>query len=166
MTSVVPYAKEGRPMIRRVAVAACLAGLVLGGAARAQDKTEVPKDMQEAAAKLKEHLGKLAQNGELVPLTAEPLAKTFPDYRFLALRFRIYPVARAMPEGMKPSNLFAVPKQGKPEAIKDAQGLEKFFREHAPAADSEATASALVRSWLSLSPEFFQDGFYKLEVGK
>jgi hypothetical protein len=155
-------------MIRLVAVTASLAALLGYGAARAQDKKtqEVPKEVQQDQARLKEHLGEQANNGQIVPLAAEPLGKTFPDYRFYALRFHIYPVAMMLPKGMKPSNLFALPKEGKPQHLKDAPALEKFFQAHAPAAKSKESAAALAQSWLLLSPEFFQDGFYQLEVGK
>src|SRR5262245_49121802 len=85
----------------------------------------------EGQAQLKEHLGKLAMGGTFVAITTPELAKNFPDYQFVALRFRIYPVARQMPEGMKPSNVFAVPKQGKPEPLKDERALQAFFQKHA-----------------------------------
>src|SRR5262249_48859471 len=90
----------------------------------------------------------------------------FPDHEFFAVRFRIYPVARVLPEGMKPSNIFAVSKAGKVQHLKDEKTLEGFFRTDGPAAKSNDDASALVQSWLSLSPEFLQDGFYKFEVSK
>jgi hypothetical protein len=145
-----------------------LAGLLLGPAVQAGQKQGPSEEAQKAQARLKEHLGKLAMGGTFVAITAPELAKLFPDYQFVALRFRIYPVARQMPEGMKPSNVFAVPKQGKPEHLKDERALQTFFQKQAPAVKDkgETTASELVRSWLSLSQEFIQDGFYKFEVSK
>jgi hypothetical protein len=139
----------------------CLAVLLGGAQLGAAQK-------QDAQARLKEHLGKLAAGGQIVPLAGEPLAKIFPEHQFFALRFRIYPVARELPKGMKPSNVFAVPRQGQPEHLKDERALEAFFRAHAPAVKGkdDETAARLVRAWLSLSQEFVQDGFYKFEVGK
>ncbi|MCI0464404.1 MAG: hypothetical protein L0Z62_46310 [Gemmataceae bacterium] len=155
-------------MIRSIATMTL--AVLLGAAVQGQEgqKQGVSQEAQKAQARLKKHLGKLAMGGQFVSITAPDLAKNFPDYQFVALRFRIYPVARQMPEGMKPSNLFTVPKQGKPEHLKDGRALEAFFHKHAPAVKDkgDSTASELVRSWLSLSQEFVQDGFYKFEVSK
>ncbi len=156
-------------MTRAIATVS-LAALLIGAAVRADagQKQDLSEEARKAQAQLKEHLGKLAMGGQFVAITAPDLAKNFPEYQFVALRFRIYPVARELPKGMKPSNLFAVPRQGKPEHLKDAAALQAFFRSHAPAVKDkgEATASQLVRSWLALSQEFVQDGFYKFEVSK
>jgi hypothetical protein len=154
-------------MNRRLATAGCLAALLLCGQAAVwgQDPKEAQgKDSKAAQERLAKHLGDLAKGGQIVSIGSEPLAKTFPDYQFFALRFRIYPVARVLPEGMKPSNVFAVPKDGKPEHLKDEKTLEAFFGKHGPAARGKTEAATLVRSWLSLSQEFVQDGFYKFDL--
>jgi hypothetical protein len=149
-------------MIRLLTAAGCLAALALCSAASAR---------LEGAGKAEKQLGEyLAEHkitgGQVVSLAAPPLAKNFPDYEFFAVRFRIYPVARKLPEGMKPSNIFAVSKDGKVRHLKDEKALEGFFRADGPAAKTNEDASSVVQAWLSLSPDFIQDGFYKFEVSK
>jgi len=154
-------------MIRLVSAAGCVVALALAGAAQAGVKAQPGGAAAEKAkAQLIEHLGAKAKNGQIVYLDAPSLAKSFPDYQFFALRFRQFPVARVLPEGMKASNVFAVSKDGKVEHLKDAKVLEGFFRTHGAAAKNEDTAGALNQGWLTLSQEFIQDGFYAFKLGK
>lgn len=92
------------------------------------------------------------------------VGKTLPNHHFIVVRYRIFPVARVLPEGMHPSNLFAVSKDGKLEHLKDAKTLEAFFRAHSPAVKSEPDAKAMLAAWLTLAQEFHQDGMYLFEV--
>ena len=149
-------------MIRWLTAASCLAALTLCSAGQAGEKAP-SKGEKQLAEYVAQH--KLT-GGQIVSLAAPVLAKNFPDHEFFALRFRIYPVARVMPEGMKPSNIFVVSKDGKVRHLKDAKTLEGFFRADGPAAKTNAAASSIAEAWLSLSPEFIQDGFYKFEVSK
>jgi hypothetical protein len=157
-------------MIRRTSVAGCLVALALSaGAAPAGDKGRpggASKEAEAAKKQLIEHLGDRAKNGQVIHIDAPALSKSFPGYEFFALRFRLYPVARMIPKGMKASNAFAVAKDGKVEHLQDARGLEAFFRKHGAAASSEDTAGNLVQGWLWLAQEFVQDGFYKFKIGK
>jgi hypothetical protein len=142
--------------------------LVLAGAAWASAQPPAEQKMPENVAKAKElitaHLAKInGKNGTVLWLNDDSLAKTFPKHAFFAVRFRIYPVAMQMPEGMKPSNVFAV-KDGKFEQIKDAKALEAFFKQNAAALDKETAQTTAAHSWLCLSQEFVQDGFYKFEI--
>lgn len=153
-------------MIRCLSVLSCLAALGLWAAATdAGDKAQSPA-VEKAQKLLMEHLGDKAKGGTIVHLAAPALNKSFPDHEFFALRFRIYPVARIMPAGMKPSNVFAVAKEGKIQHLKDAKILEAFFRQQGAAATSEASAGAVAQAWLWVAQEFVQDGFYKFKVGK
>jgi len=149
-------------MNRLLTAAGCLVALALGSASHAGEKTGSKGEKQLAEYLAQQKI----TGGQVVSLAAPPLARNFPDYEFFALRFRIYPVARVMPEGMKPSNIFAVSKDGKIRHLKDEKTLEGFFRTDGPTAKNKDSASDLVVAWLSLSPEFIQDGFYKFEVSK
>jgi len=46
--------------------------------------------------------------------------------------------------------------------LKDQKTLEGFFRPDGPAAKTDDDASSITQAWLSLSPEFIQDGFYQV----
>jgi hypothetical protein len=154
-------------MIRRFVAAGCLAALVLAGAAQAGEKGQQDVGTTEKAMKrLLEQLGDRAKTAQVTPITAPALKKAFDGYHFFAVRYRIFPVARMLPKGMKPSNVFAVSKTGLVEHLKDAKVLEGFFRTHAAAAKNEDTAGALAQGWVTLSQEFVQDGFFKFNVGK
>src|SRR5262249_26871755 len=107
-----------------------------------------------------------AKNGQIHHIDAPALAKSFPGHQFFALRFRVYPVARVMPEGMKPSNVFAVSNDGKVEHLQDAKALETFFRSNGAPAKTEETAGAGAAGRLRRAQEFVQDGCYKCSVGK
>jgi hypothetical protein len=159
-------------MIRRMFVAGCLVALALyAGTAPAGEKAQpggASKEAAEAAKKLLlEHLGDKVKNAQVVAhIDAPALHKSFPGYEFFAVRFRIYPVARMIPKGLKASNVFAVSKDGKVDHLKDAKALEAFFHNHGMAAKSEKAAGNLVQGWLWLSQEFVQDGYYKFTIGK
>ena len=154
-------------MMRRAFALSCLAALALAaGAAPAGEKAGIAKEAEMAKKQLLEHLGDKAKNGQVAHIAAPALTKSFAGYEFFAVRFRLYPVARMIPEGMKASNVFAVSKEGKVEHLKDAKRLEAFFHKHAAAAKDEETAGSLAQGWLWLSQEFIQDGFYKFKMGK
>ncbi len=152
-------------MIRLLSATGCLAALLSCGAAPGGDKA-ASKQGGKGEQQLTDYLKlRNVNGGQVVPITAAPLAQTFPDYQFFAVRFRQYPVARVLPEGMKASNLFAV-RGDKVETLKTGQGLKGFFRSHAPAVKEEEDAAPVLQSWLWLTQEFVQDGFYKFEIDK
>ncbi|HYV39105.1 MAG TPA: hypothetical protein VE988_25690 [Gemmataceae bacterium] len=128
----------------------------------AEQKT--PENVNKAKEVVSAHLAKInGKNATIVWINDDSLTKTFPKHVFLAVRFRIYPVAMQMPEGMKPSNIFAV-KDGKFEQVKDAKALEAFFKANATVPEKKQAQIDAARSWLWLSQEFVQDGFYKFEI--
>src|SRR5438309_1342862 len=106
---------------------------------RSGDKKGPPKEaVANAEWELKGQLGKIkgAERGQIVPLHSPALDKALPKHFFFAVRFRQFPVARALPEGMKASNIFVVSKEGKEYSVhrlSDAKGLEKYFQKHLPA---------------------------------
>jgi hypothetical protein len=130
---------------------------------------EKEKPSQEAAGKaiiaLKAHLEKAkATGGQILPIYSPALTKDFPEDIFLALRFRLFPVARRLPEGMKASNIFVVSKEGKVKHLRDAKELEKFFQKHLPAIKKQEQAQNALSGWLLLAQEFYQDGGFLFEV--
>jgi hypothetical protein len=107
---------------------------------------------------------KKAAEGKFVKYTRdESLEKTLPNHIFFAVLFRQYPVGRVPPMGLKPSNVFAVDKDGKVKVLTDTKGLEELFKASVTAKD-EAKAKDAARAWLRLSQEFVQDGFYKFKL--
>src|SRR5262249_7904643 len=102
---------------------------------------------------------KNARNPQVIWVDNESVSKAFPKYSFFAVRFRLYPVAIAPPQGMKSANMFAVSDKGELEFIDDAKGLEKFFVAHGKM-DKDG---APVYAWLKLSEELVQDGYYKFD---
>lgn len=143
--------------------------LILGISAAnalAQDK-KVPPDAQKAIDAVRAYIDKLERGkgvGELSWKGDESVRKTLSDYHIVNARFRIFPVARQVPEGLNTSSIFAVNKDGKVEFIKDVKALEKFVASHGLPASSQETAKTALSAWLNLSQEFHQDGFYKFEV--
>src|SRR5947207_3048259 len=118
--------------MKRYAWLLLVAFLASAGVTSAQDKKEPQKldaDTQKAEAQVKEFLTKIkGESGQVLYLGSPELDKAFPMHKFFAVRYRIYPVAKVLPEGMKPSNVFVVPKNGRAGHIKDAKALESFFK--------------------------------------
>jgi hypothetical protein len=132
----------------------------------AGDKTGPSKDaIAKAETALKEHLEKAkATGGQIVHLQTAALTKDFPQDIFFALRFRLFPVARVLPKGMKASNIFVVSKEGKVKHLHDAKELEKYFQKHLPAIKKQEQAQDALGGWLLLAQEFHQDGFFTFEI--
>src|SRR6266498_2021907 len=82
-----------------------------------------PPDVQKALNAARKHVDQLpnGKGGDVKPQTAPAVRQVFSDYQMVIVRYRIYPIARIMPEGFKASNLFAVDKDGKLEHLKDAK---------------------------------------------
>jgi hypothetical protein len=147
-------------------------GLILAGAAwvaaqpQPQGEPKLPDNVAKAKEVVVEHLQKIkGTSGTVAWIGDEAVTKTFPHHVFFAVRFRIYPIAKQLPEGLRASNIFVV-KDGKLEHLKDAKALEAFFKDHAAAAAKSDAARAAVRSWLTLSQEFVQDGYFAFEITK
>jgi hypothetical protein len=151
-----------RTSLSLLAALAVTSGAWAGG----QPEPKLTPEAEKAKGVLDEHVKKIkAEGGSVVWISEEALTKTFPKHQFFALRFRIYPVAKQLPEGMKPSNLFVV-LGDKVEHLKDAKALEAFFKANAPAVSTKDQALAALHSWLALGQEFVQDGFYKFKLEK
>jgi len=102
--------------------------------------------------------------GEVTAQNAAAVKAVFPAHQMVVVRFRLFPVARIMPEGLNASNVFAVNKDGKIEHLKDVKTMEKFFRMNQTPAKTEKDAKGVLAAWLTLTQEFHQDGMFKFEV--
>jgi hypothetical protein len=130
----------------------------------AQDPQKLPEDVQKAQKQVDEHLKKLGGTGAQILWLGEDLTKLFPDRVFFAARFRIYPVARKMPEGMKPTNVFVVNKDGTLVHVKNLMELQNYFAKNLPTVKDEKSAKGAVKASLQLAQEFHQDGMYKFTI--
>src|ERR1041385_7084100 len=73
-----------------------------------------------------------------------------PDTTFVAVFYARYPVAKAVPEGLAPSTLFAV-KDGKATVIKDQKDLEAAFAKAAARCDTAARKKEAARAYAALA---------------
>ncbi len=138
-----------------------------GPQAAADDVTKAPtaEDIAKAEKVVKQQLEKYkADYGQVIQLKDENLTKALPGQVFFGVLFRQYPVGRAVPAPLQPSNVFAVDRQGEPKLINDQKGLEKFFRSAGHGARDADQAKAAVRAWLQLSSQLKQDGFYRFSL--
>jgi hypothetical protein len=156
--------------MRLAHVARWLGGITLAllvvGALGAADKDKLSKEDRDKAEKaVKDLLESKNANGRLTAVTDEAVVKTLPDRAAFSVIFPSYPVARIAPEPFKMQNVFLVGKDGKPEQLNDTKQLEKFVKDNVTAKDESSMKSA-VETWLRLSQEFHQDGFYKFAFDK
>jgi hypothetical protein len=141
--------------------------LFLTPTARAgDDKKPASPRVMKAMEAVQKYLAKLGGEGEPMLLSQEaaPVAATFPEHVFIIARYRIYPVARILPKGLNPSNVFAVSKDDRVERVADTGALQKFFAAHAKDFLIEQKVKDGLATWLTLTQEFHQDGFFKFEV--
>jgi len=104
-----------------------------------------------------------AEGGQIISVTDEALTREFPGYAFYVLRFRQYPVAVAPPEPLRANNLFVIKSDGSVEHVLNAESLKTLFRT-ALAVRTDAEARDVAKSWLQLSKEFHQDGFFRFSI--
>ena len=115
---------------------------------------------QDPVKLVNEYLEQRGASGyTIAPITDAYVARTFPETDFLAVWFRQYPVAVQPPEGLAAANVAYV-QDREVYFLTDPDDLEGyFFAELGPVANPDETADA-GRTWLRLSEEFSQDGFY------
>lgn len=135
-------------------------------AARSWGQDKLPEEAQKSADAVKAHLEKLkGAHAGLFYKDESSLKKIFPEHQFIVARYRQFPIARVLPEGLHASNVFAVDKkEQKVQLVPDAKSLESFFKNNQVPVKDEATAKTSLAAWLALAQEFLQDGFYKFEV--
>jgi hypothetical protein len=153
-------------MSRQALMLLLLAGWTISTTA-AQDKGPSKEAVEKAEKVVKEHLEKIkGAGGQVLHLNDPALGVCFPKDVFFAVRYRLFPVAKVLPPGLRASNVFVVDKDGKLQHVKDNAALEKFFKEHRGAVKDKDAARETLASWLMLAQEFHQDGMFKFEVKK
>src|SRR2546422_483914 len=98
-------------MIRSTVIAFVLMALVVHRPlANAGEKKGPSKEMIDKAQKVVvEHLETIKGTaGQIIHLDEPSLGHCFPTDAFFAVRYRQFPVARQLPEGLQASNIFAV----------------------------------------------------------
>src|SRR5262245_21253837 len=153
----------------RLIIAALLVTLIVGAAriVAGGEKSRPKEAVDKAQRVVSEQLDKIkGRHGQIVYLDDPSLAGSFPDDVFFAVRYRQFPVARQLPEGLRASNVFVVRKDGKLVHVKDNRALERYFNDNEkPVKDADRAGTALA-AWLILTQEAHQDGFFKFEVNK
>src|SRR5205085_1021891 len=81
-----------------------------------------------------------AQGGQVDYIADGAVVQSLPGTLCYAVLFRQFPVARVVPEGLQPGNVFTVTKGGKVEMVSDPEALKKFFQAALRPVDGEATA--------------------------
>jgi hypothetical protein len=122
---------------------------------------------EKAEQAVKEYLAKLKapEPQTLKAITDEAVTASLPDVTCFAVTFRQYPIAILAPEPLKSGNVLAV-KDGKVEPISDRAALEKFLKANLKPVKDEAGAKAAAYTWVRLSQELHQDGFFKFSIPK
>jgi hypothetical protein len=124
-----------------------------------------PENQAKAEKAVKERLEKFKAVGAIVQYVKDDaVEKAFPNHYVFSVLFRQFPIARRTPEGLKPSNVFAVDGDGKVTVLTDAKELEKFSQKNLAAAKTEAQMKSVVRAWLRLAQQYHQDGFYEFKL--
>jgi hypothetical protein len=156
-----------RPRIISMAVAVALVGpgLVWAQPGEIQKKKVPPEKVLQAQQQIAEQLKALnAAHGQVIWIDAPAVNKAFPKATFFAVRFRQFPVARVLPEGFGASNVFVVKDGGKPQRLADVKALQKFFHDDRGRVKGHEEAKDALVTWLSIAPEYLQDGFYAFEI--
>ncbi len=152
-------------MTTRIALAALLGWTTLAAAAPAPDrKPPTPEEIKQATKVVQADEKLTGRGAAIAPIEDAAVGKMLPDYVFVSVLFRQYPVARMVPEGLKASNVFAVDRDGKVTVLTDARGLEKFFQAHLAAVQEDEPLKDAARAWVRLAQQFRQDGFFKFAL--
>jgi hypothetical protein len=93
-------------------------------------------------------------------VTEDYVANTFADIAFFGVRFRQYPVPSPPPEGLAFSNVFFVVDRDV-YYMTNADDLHDFFFIELGPVENEDAALNAGRTWLRLSEDFSQDGFFQ-----
>lgn len=116
---------------------------------------------------------------ESVRITDPQVQNAFPEYLCYVSRYRQYPVARMIPPPLSANNLFVVRKRmpvyagwGPPAEqvilITDIEGLKKFFLTNWALGNIAGNPENLLKdatfSWLRLSTELHNDGFFQFVI--
>jgi hypothetical protein len=103
-----------------------------------------------------------ADSGQVRALSGGALVATFPDIHFYTLHFRMYPIARVVPEPLKSANIFAVTSNGGGTVmhITDESQLRTLYKYSLSPLPDESTQREALKAWLTLVGELQQDSFF------
>ncbi|HEX4999239.1 MAG TPA: hypothetical protein VFY29_13515 [Terriglobia bacterium] len=105
-----------------------------------------------------------ASGGEIVELDDPAVRSAFPGYTVYALRFRMYPVARAPQPPLEMNNIFWVNRDRTVDLATDVDSLRPLFSAALGRVDMPPAAERAVRAWLRLVQELRQDGFFRFSA--
>ena len=113
---------------------------------------------------LEQYLAKIpgAQAGGIEPVTDKIDSVTGTGHFAFSVRFRGYPLRPPKPFGN--TNLFIVDHVGNVERVRNDKELKRFFTKSLKSATSDAEALAAFTSWLKLSTQLHQDGYYTFKL--
>ena len=155
--------------MQRRAILGAAVGFIAGGVfavreapaqGRRPSEREIARAQQAVEARLVE-LG--AKNAQVFPLDDDVVTREFPNHLFFGVRFRLYPVAFAPPEGLRSQNIFVVDRERKVQSFTAVAPLQEFIFDASRPATEDVDQKRLAEAWLRISQEFVQDGFYKFD---
>jgi len=153
-----------QPVANAVAIGAVLLGMAFVGAAPVDPSKPPSAEEIAKAKKIVEADERLKGRAIIEAVEDTSVGKVLPDYVFVAVVFRQFPVARPVPPGLSGANVFAVDRDGKVTVLKDVKELEKLFRAHGKAAKDEDQLKDAARAWARLAQVFHQDGFFRFKL--
>jgi hypothetical protein len=107
-----------------------------------------------------------ATNYHITPARGPYIPNTFPNDLFFGVYFDQWPLAVTPPPGLAPSNVFYVDRSSlEVNYLTDPDELQQFFEDYFSQIVDATGGSNLVadaaKTWLRLSQEFSQDGFFQ-----
>jgi hypothetical protein len=149
-------------VLTRVAWLALPAAVLLAVAGPARADDDVKKAVQAMRDQFK---GLQGIDDKLIgPMTEEYLARALPGQLCFSVIYPQFPVARVPPEPLKARNDFVVDREAKVTHVTDADGLKKFMTANLKPVKDDAGARDAVQTWLRLSQELYQDGFFQFSI--
>jgi hypothetical protein len=119
-----------------------------------------PARADDPQALVDEYLKALGARGYTIDsVTDRDVARTFPDTDFFSVWFQQWPIAVEPPAGLKPANIFCV-QGGQAVPLIDPDELKDFFASQLSPITGPDDAADAGRTWLRLSREYSQDGFF------
>jgi hypothetical protein len=154
-----PNAREGRAgnegelfVITKLTCFITVGALLLGlgpQAARADDSVLVDQWLKDHGA----------TRYTITPLTDDYIGNTLPGSYF-GVYFQQWPIAIEPPQGLAPSNVFFVVEQ-QVYYLTNPDGLKGYFLNVVQPVQNQDQALDVARSWLRLSVQFSQDGYFR-----
>jgi hypothetical protein len=152
-------------MRSKVVYLSCVVGLLIGLGNGSSARADLIGDM------IDQYLQQLGAHDYFkTPVNAFPVAngdfvgRTFPNFEFSGVYFAQYPLHVDPPEGLADSNMFWMDSDHNISYLTGPDDLALFFKANWGRIAPPETEDPLVdgaKTWLRLSQEFSQDGFFK-----